>query len=148
MAKGWERVWRGVAWRVEVRSVGRDGGSTLRLGPAKASAASGSSPEWLRFDCFDARPHWHLDPGGRDLVSPLDERGDPIAETFALLDAELASLLEQAGAPTELTRAIALAGGDPSRRALLREAESVLRHRPARLDDLDLRRLEQRRSEK
>ncbi|MFO0689761.1 MAG: PatB family C-S lyase [Myxococcota bacterium] len=136
-----------MAWRVEVRRVDGDGGTTLRIGP-ESGAAAGGPREWLRFDCFDLRPHWHLDPDGRGRVTALDERGDPIAEAIALLDAELPSLLEQAGAPPEVTGPIALAPSDPGRRAWLRAAESALRHRPARLDDIDLRHLEQRRSEK
>lgn len=148
MAHAWERIWRGLAWRVEARRVDGDAGTTLRIGPAPSEGNPRPGVEWLRFDCFDAKPHWHLDPGGRDVVSPLDERGDPIAESFALIEADLPGLLARAGAPSDRTEAIALALGDPTRRPLLREAESAMRHRPARLDALDLRRLEQRRSEK
>lgn len=148
MAQAWERIWRGLAWRVEERRVDGDAGTTLRIGPAPSEGISRPDAEWLRFDCFDAKPHWHLDPAGRDLVSPLDERGDPVGEAVALLEADLPGLLARAGAPSDRTEAIALAVGDPERRRLLREAESAMRHRPARLDALDLRRLEQRRSEK
>ncbi|MBY0401004.1 PatB family C-S lyase [Myxococcota bacterium] len=152
MSKGWERVWRGLAWRIEYRSVGDDAGATLRIGPASQDRSAEPAPEWLRFDCFDEKPHWHLRPSGdadaSEIVRPLDERADPVAESFALIEAELVPLLEQAGAPAGLTRSIALAGSDPARRQLLREAERAMRHRPTRLDELDLRRLEQRRSEK
>lgn len=144
----WETAWCGLSFRIELRSVAEDSGATLRIAAARPDVSAGVPGEWLRFDCFAARPHWHLDPHGQDEISPLDERGDPIAETFALLDAELPSLLERAGAPPSVTTPIADAAADPARRRMLRDAEAAMRHRPARLDDLDLRQLEARRSEK
>ncbi len=144
----WERAWCGLSFRIELRSVAEDSGATLRIAAAEPDASADAPGEWLRFDCFEARPHWHLDPHGLDETSPLDERGDPIAETFALLDAELPSLLERAGAPPSVTTPVADAASDPARRRMLREAEAAMRHRPALLDDLDLRQLEARRSEK
>ncbi|MEZ4334899.1 MAG: PatB family C-S lyase [Myxococcota bacterium] len=148
MSKVWARTWRGTAWRVEHRSLAEDGGTTLRITAEDGDAPDARAHEWLRFDCFDARPHWHLDPEGTDRITPLDERGDPIAETFALLEVRLGELLAQAGAPPRVVRSLALAAGDPGRRAILREAEAAMRHRPTRLDALDLRRLQRRRSEK
>ena len=144
----WEKSWRELCFRVERRSVGDDSGSTLRIAPARAGESESSSREWLRFDCFDKSPHWHLDPGGRDEVEPLDERGDPVGETFALLDGGLARLLERAGAPAAITAPLSNEASDPARRRILQAAESAMRHRPAQLDALDLRQLQQRRSEK
>lgn len=152
MAKQWERAWLGLVLRVEFRSVGDDAGSTLRIGPAESPASPTRDrsrvAEWLRFDCFDRQPHWHLDPDGRDERSALDERADPVAETFSMLEAELPSLLERAGAPRLLVDSLALATGDPDRKRWLRDAEAAMRHRPVALDALDLRVLESRRSEK
>lgn len=148
MSKVWARTWHGTSWRVELRSSGGDGGATLRIGSARDESSGEPEREWLRFDCFDARPHWHMDPEGADRITPLDERDDAIAETFAMLESELGELLARAGAPGQLARSLALAAGDPDRRVLLREAESAMRHRPPRLDALDLRQLQRRRSEK
>lgn len=144
----WTRDWCGVRFSVEYRALAGDSGSTLRITPAGAELREGAPAEWLRFDCFEAQPHWHIDPHGQGEVFPLDERGDPIAETFAILDGELAPLLERAGASSSVIDPIARAATDPARRRTLRDAEAAMRHRPARLDDLDLRQLEQRRSEK
>lgn len=148
MSKVWTRTWRGSTWRVEHRELGADGGATLRIGSARGEPPDAPEREWLRFDCFDARPHWHLDPQGVDHVTPLDERGDAISEALSLIEDGIGELLERAGAPAPLARSLALAAGDPERSALLREVESAMRHRPARLDTLDLRRLRHRRSEK
>ena len=146
--ESWEKSWRGLRFRVERRSVGDDSGSSLRIAPEQDETAEASSREWLRFDCFDKSPHWHLDPAGRDEVEPLDERGDPVHEAFAMLDGGLAQLLERAGAPAAITAPLLRDAGDPARRRILQRAESAMRHRPAQLDALDLRQLQQRRSEK
>jgi len=144
----WEKSWCGVAFRVETRSVADDAGSTLRVGPVAQGGPVDGEREWLRFDCFDRAPHWHLDPDGRDERRALDERVDPVAETCALLDDGLAELLARAGAPAPLTAVVARAAGDADRARLLREVEARLRHRPTRLDALDLQVLRARRSEK
>ena len=118
------------------------GGTTLRVGPD-------ATREWLRFDCFDEAPHWHLAPEGRDERHPLDERGDPVEETLALLRGPLDPLLERAGADPETLRALragpAEAGQDE---AILQDLERALRHRPARVSELDLAVLRRRQSEK
>lgn len=144
----WERRWCGLVFLVERRSLAGDSGSTLRIGPERPPPGSAAHREFLRFDCFEASPHWHLDPEGRGELFPLDERADPVAECIRLLDADLGALLERAAAPNELTAALARSTGDPTRARLLREVESALRHRPTHLDALDLRQLEARRSEK
>jgi cysteine-S-conjugate beta-lyase len=146
--ESWERSWCGLRFLVERRTVEGDRGATLRIASVAEGPADGAGPEWLRFDCFERQPHWHLAPDDYDERQPLDERGDPIAQSVELLDAELPHLLERAGAPKPLARAVADASCAPERRRLLRALESALRHRPARLDDLDLRQLEARRSEK
>jgi cystathionine beta-lyase len=133
-----------LALRVELRSVGASGGTTLRIGP---HADGDPHPEWLRFDCFDVEPHWHLAPSGRDEIRPLSQDDDCVGEVFAMLERELADLLERAGAPATLCET--LRRDDPAtRRAVLREAERYMRHRPVALDDLDRTRLERRRTSK
>ncbi|HEB88293.1 MAG TPA: putative C-S lyase [Deltaproteobacteria bacterium] len=127
-----------VELRIESRRLGDDGGPTLRVGPA------GRGLEWLRFDCFDKNPHWHLDPTGRDEVQPLVGSPDPISEVFGMLRSDLPGLLERAGAPS--TALASLRSTDLARRLL--EAERRMRHRPACLDELDIHRLRQRRSAK
>ncbi|MHA7838266.1 MAG: MalY/PatB family protein [bacterium] len=140
MTTGWRGRWGGVAWRVDERT--EDPGRTLRLGHPD------SSLEWLRFDCLDRDPHWHLDPDGRDEKHPLGESGDCAGEVFDKLRRELPSLLERAGADAETAHDAARGlDGDEGRRFLL-EAERALRHRPAVLDELDPRVLFRRRSEK
>lgn len=151
--QGWRGEWGGALWTVEHREHAGDGGGTLRIGPSDASDAS---LEWLRFDCFDRDPHWHLDPGGRNEIHALGEdgagaerrSGDEIAVVFERLRHELAPLIEKAGADLETARrAAAGLDGEPGRR-FLQSAERALRHRPAVLDELDPRRLRRRRSEK
>jgi len=143
----WRGEWRGLWLAVELRGLDQAGGATLRVG-----SASGES-EWLRFDCFRENPHWHLDPKGIDDVRPLDERLDPVAETFDRLTTDTVGLLERAGADAKVLAR--LTDGDPEdpERALrdaatLRDAERAMRHRPAVLDELDPVTLRGRRSEK
>jgi cystathionine beta-lyase len=135
-------TWGGLDWRVDNRSVGEDGGNTLRIGP------TGVATEWLRFDCFRSDPHWHLDPGGQDEIHRLDELGGATTEVFSLIRRELPQLLERAGAPAALCKAATSAFTAPNAESFLRDVERAMRHRPAILDELDLRILENRRSEK
>ena len=141
MATRWQRDWRGTRLEVELRSVADDGGATLRV------LSRDDETEWLRFDCFDRDPHWHLDPGGRDETLPLDERGDIVSEVFERLRSEGGELLARAGADQTSIEAYRAADPDEAA-ALLIEAERALRHRPAVLDELDRRVLGARRSEK
>ena len=71
MVELWTDDRGGIRWRVELREHAGDRGTTLRL-----SAADGSR-QWLRFDCFEREPHWHLDPDGRDETHPLDPSERP-----------------------------------------------------------------------
>jgi len=146
----WTGQWQDLQFRIELRAVGAAGGPSLHIGGTSAPT------EWLRFDCFNRDPHWHLDPSGRDEIHPMVSDGDPISEAFEKLENELPQLLERAGAPSEfvdkITAEFTAAGREPSRgeawRAFLREAGCAMRHRPTDLDDLDLRQLQQRRSAK
>ena len=92
MAELWTGKWRDLEFRVELRSLGSDGGTTLHIGPAGGGP---EEPEWLRFDCFDQNPHWHLAPADRDEIKPLVELDDPVGEVFEMLDRSLAKLLER-----------------------------------------------------
>jgi cysteine-S-conjugate beta-lyase len=142
MGKDWTANWGRLAWRIETRSVGRDGGSTLRIG----SAEPGN--EWLRFDCFENDPHWHIDPNGRNELHRLDELGDATHETFALIRRELPELIERAGGPKDLCASLSTSLATATGEAFLVDAERAMRHRPAILDEVDIRLLENRRSEK
>jgi cystathionine beta-lyase len=170
MADLWTGRWQNLIFRVELRSAEAAGGPTLHVGAPlhigaplhkdaplheDAPLPDRSQPgvtEWLRFDCFDRDPHWHLDPSGRDEIQPLVEDADSISETFEKLENDLPQLLERAGAPEAFVSEIASAIADSTResegRTFLREAECAMRHRPADLDELDLRQLQQRRSAK
>lgn len=154
MADLWTGQWQNLEFRVELRAVETAGGPTLYVGPLLDPSAplDPGAVEWLRFDCFDSDPHWHLDPAGRDEIHPLVEVGDPISETFEKIDRELPQLLERAGAAPDIVSDIASALAEPTRgderRSFLREAECAMRHRPIDFDELDIRRLQQRRSAK
>ncbi len=77
---------------VEHRRAGSDGGATLRV------RETGDGREWLRFDCFERSPHWHLDPAGRDEITRLEPGADAFAWTSAELRRDLAGYLTRAGA--------------------------------------------------
>jgi cystathionine beta-lyase len=143
----WTGQWHDLKLRVELRSLGSAGGSTLRIGPAADALAA---VEWLRFDCFNENPHWHIAPSDseRDEIYPLSDDGDPVTEVFELLKRELPQLLERAGATPSIVASIAHEGADAEKQSILRDAERMMRHRPAILDELDVRQLERRRSAK
>ena len=141
MAAGWQTEWRGLNLRVEQRRVGDDEGGALCIG------SSGGQEPWLRFDCFEGNPHWHVDPAGQDERHALDERGDPIQQTFDLIRRELPALLSRAGAAESICAA-AEGLSEGSGLALLRDAERAMRHQPTALEELDIGSLRARRSEK
>ena len=153
MANPWTQRWGDLELRVELRSVGTSGGSSLRV---LSDDEAGQATEWLRFDCFDTNPHWHLAPHGRDEIHALREPGDPVAEAFEMLDRELPVLLERAGAPDTVRAQLSRRGADASadreaeaeRLRVLRDTERMMRHRPAVLEELDVRALEHRVSAK
>lgn len=152
MAEHWIEKWQELEFRVEVRSLGSDGGTTLRIGPIGGDS---KAPEWLRFDCFDKDPHWHLAPGEQDEIQPLTRPGDPIGEVFEMLEREFPKLLERAGAPKPIVEIVDAGAGAGAEGALredgrkvLERAEAAMRHRPTCLDELDIRALRSRRSAK
>jgi cystathionine beta-lyase len=107
---------------VDHRRIGGLGGPSLRV-----LEAAPRDRELLRFDCFDEGAHWHLDPAGRDLVTPLEPGVDPLEWTLGELRRDLAGYLARA-APE-------LAAPDPASSAMARDtAESALRNPPVDLD--------------
>ncbi|MEZ4291344.1 MAG: MalY/PatB family protein [Myxococcota bacterium] len=149
MSGSWTCTWRTLALRVEPGALGSDARPSLRVGRSVEGLEEGPlAREWIRFDGFERTPQWHLDPDGCRESGPLDERGDAIAEAFARLEAELPDLLARAGAELDALHDARAAADSEDWRSLCREAERRLRHRPVALDALDVRQLEQRRSEK
>lgn len=142
--KEWSGRWRGLTLRV-VRSVADDA-----HGPALHVGSADGRLEWLRFVCSPQDPHVVFDPDGAAERRPLEGGDDPVAEAFERLATEPAALLARAGvaagdAAAAATESAGTAAGDA---ASLLAAERAMRHRPAVLDALDLRRLRARRSEK
>ena len=95
--------------------MGADGGPTLRV-----CDASGGR-ELLRFDCFTKSPHWHVDPGGNEVIQKIDAAGSPIDWTLSELRGGLSAYLARA----EFTAA--LPGGCD---AVLDAVEDALRNPP------------------
>lgn len=112
------------------------GGPTLRVRDAARDR------EWLRFDCFDRGPHFHVDPAGRDEITRLDPQDDNVGWCVGELRRDLAAWLEKAGFEGRVEVADAELG-----RTLL-EVERALRNPPPELDTLDPRLLQRRLSEK
>ncbi len=153
MATPWTGRWHDLAFRVELRSLGSSSGPSLRIGPTGDDSGKDTPEdvEWLRFDCFDENPHWHLAPSEDDEIHPLSDIEDPVSQVFEMLDRDLAGLLKRAGAPTSVVTSLdsmADDTDDAERRIFLRDAERAMRHRPTVFDDLEIRRLEGRRSAK
>lgn len=121
-----------VRLEVEHRAPGPAGGPTLRV----RRAADGR--ELLRFDCFAHQAHWHLDPEGRDEITPIPFAVESLEWTLAELRRDLAGYLAKAG----LTEAL------PDPAAALDRAELALRNPPARLDRLSEAVLRERTGEK
>jgi len=120
-------------FEVAHRAPGAAGGPTLRIHEG--------GHERLRFDCFAAGAHWHLDPEGRDEITLLSFAHEPITWTLEQLRGDLAGLLRKAGVRTPPPEAGALA-------ALLVRVEAALRNPPAELGSLDVTLLRKRRGEK
>jgi cystathionine beta-lyase len=121
-----------VRLEVEHRSPGPAGGPTLRV----RRAADGH--ELLRFDCFAHQAHWHLDPDGRDEITPIPFAVESLEWTLAELRRDLAGYLAKAG----LTDAL------PEPSAALGRVEAALRNPPPRLEQLSEAVLRQRTGEK
>jgi cystathionine beta-lyase len=148
MADFWTGQWQDLAFRVEYRSLHSGGGATLRIGPL---GENGDEAEWLRFDCFDENPHWHLAPADLDETHALASPGDSVTEVFEMLGRQLAKLLDRAGAPASIVANVDQNDGDErtaEARHVLKEAESMMRHRPIVFDDRDIRHQQARRSAK
>jgi cystathionine beta-lyase len=111
-----------LAFVVEHRNPGADGGPTLRVRDADGR-------EWLRFDCFACGGHWHLDPAARDHITPFADGFDSLVWTLAELRRDLAGLLARAGCPARALPARELAGA-------LDAVECAMRNPPAALDDV------------
>jgi len=120
-----------VRFEVEHRSPGPAGGPTLRV----RRVADGH--ELLRFDCFAHQAHWHLDPDGRDEITPI-LAVESLEWTLAELRRDLAGYLAAAG----LTDAL------PEPTAALERVELALRNPAARLEELSEAVLRQRTGEK
>lgn len=130
----WETRLGNLRLAVQHRSQDGDGGATLRVLDANGD-------ERLRFDCFERRPHFHLDPAGRDEISALDPRQDTIAWTLGELRGDLRGYLDRTDAP-------GAEFDDDGVQAALDAAEAALRNPPLDLDALDLADLRARISEK
>jgi hypothetical protein len=81
---------------VEHRAVDADGGPTLRVCDASVGR------ELLRFDCFAKGPHWHVDPGGNEVIQKIAAAGSPIGWTLAQLRGDLSAYLARAEFTAEL----------------------------------------------
>ena len=109
-----------IRFEVEHRNPGAAGGPTLRV-------RDSDGHERLRFDFFASGGHWHLDPGGRDQITPFEDGFDSLSWALAELRRDLAGLLARAG----------LANAAPSpieTRPVLDDVERALRNPPAELD--------------
>ncbi|MGH0035135.1 MAG: MalY/PatB family protein [Myxococcota bacterium] len=134
-----------VAWAtrldgIELQVEHRSGGPSLHI--LQAGGQGEPSRPWLRFDCFERRPHFHLDPHGRDERVDMGRVGDPVDWTLTHLRADLAGWLAKAGCS-----GIDVPDPEATERALA-EAEAALRNPRPRLDDLDEATLRSRASEK
>ncbi len=85
----------GVELRVDQRSLGADGGPSVRV----YGEADGKNIQILRFDCFRKDPHYHYDPSGKNDQRHLDKASfpDPVAWTIEQLGGNLATLIRTAG---------------------------------------------------
>ena len=85
----------GVELRVDNRSLGEDGGPTVRV----FGKADGENIQLLRFDCFRKNPHYHYDPSGKNDHRKLDKETvpDSVAWTIEQLGTHLAEMINTAG---------------------------------------------------
>jgi cysteine-S-conjugate beta-lyase len=113
-----------IALEVEHRAPGSEGGPTLRI------RRPGDGRELLRFDCFARGAHWHLDPPGRDAITPIGPALDAIDWTLAELRRDLPGLVARAGGPS-------LDASPAELEAALGEVERALRHPPYDFDAVD-----------
>ena len=85
----------GVELRVDNRSLGADGGPSVRV----YGEANGENIQLLRFDCFRKDPHYHDDPSGKNDQRPLDKASvpDSVAWTIEQLGQNLVEMIHTAG---------------------------------------------------
>ncbi len=132
----WEEHLGPIRCVVEHRNVGGDRGPTLRVYDQPAER------ELLRFDCFERTPHFHIDPGGKNRVTPLSPQEDTIEVVLEELGRDLEGYLKRAGLelPRPLDRAAVT--------ALLERAQAEMRNPPVDLDAIELSELRRREGEK
>ena len=85
----------GVELRVDNRSLGADGGPSVRV----YGEANGENIQLLRFDCFRKDPHYHYDPSGKNDQRHLDKADvpDSVAWTIEQLGQNLVEMIHTAG---------------------------------------------------
>ena len=85
----------GVELRVDNRSLGADGGPSVRV----YGEAGGENIQLLRFDCFRKDPHYHYDPSGKNDQRSLDKTSvpDSVAWTIEQLRQNLVEMIHTAG---------------------------------------------------
>ena len=132
----WERNQGELRFVVEHRSQDGDGGATLRV---HSAGAEGS--EWLRFDCFEKGPHFHLAPSGRDEITGLNRWADNIDWTLGELRRDLRGYLKRAGCEAN-------PGTEPEILQTLAAVEAAMRNPERPIDDLDVKSLQSRVTEK
>ena len=132
----WERTQGELRFVVEHRSQNGDGGATLRV-----LSAGNDASEWLRFDCFDKGPHFHIAPSGRDEITAMDPLADNIGWTLDELRSDLRGYLKRAGCEAD-------PGSHAEISDVLAAVEANMRNPEGPVDDLDLAVLHSRFSEK
>ena len=92
-----------VAFLVESREQGRDGGPTIQV----CASVDGSDVQLLRFDCFRERPHYHYHPSGENVQWRIDPTlvQDSLGWTLARLREDLGAMIIKAGFP-EVAKAL------------------------------------------
>jgi hypothetical protein len=84
-----------VCFALQYRALMPDQGVCIQV----VGHANGEPKELLRFDCFDHRPHYHYDPGDKNMRYDMDPTtaGNPISWTMKQLRTRLTPMLEHAG---------------------------------------------------
>ena len=130
----WERNQGELRFVVEHREQGADGGATLRVHSADGG-------EWLRFDCFAKGPHFHVAPGGRDEITGMNRWADNIDWTLSELRRDLRGYLKRAGCEAD-------PGNEPEILQTLAAVEAAMRNPERPIDNLDVKSLQSRITEK
>jgi cystathionine beta-lyase len=109
-----------IRFEIEHRNPGAAGGPTLRVRDADGH-------ERLRFDFFANGGHWHLDPDGRDVITPFEDGFDSLTWAVDELRRDLGGFLSRAGL-ADLALPLVETG------RALDDVERALRNPPAELD--------------